>query len=182
MTGEGPRVRASVAGGAVAGELTGTAGLRVALHASVLRDATALARHLEALARALWVARTRAFLAAVSAAAGEPVAREPPALGRRAQEYVARRAVIVARGCSRDGLVAVRVEGMRRWRVEIAPEACASVAVAEAAVREAGEALLRDQAARIRALKRTIWQPVGTADVRAPVEPGADILLREAPS
>jgi hypothetical protein len=79
------------------------------------------------------------------------------ALGRSAEAYVAGRAAIVACGRSADGLVAVRVEGMRRWRVEVAAEACGSRAVAEVAVRQAAEALLRDQAEQIRALKHAIW-------------------------
>jgi hypothetical protein len=175
-------VRVSVASGLVAGELRGATGVRIALDDSVLRDPTTLARHLEALGRALWAARTRAFLAAAGAAgagagaagagagagvagAGAGVAgaaagaggREPVALGRSAEAYVAGRAAIVACGRSADGLVAVRVEGMRRWRVEVAAEACGSRAVAEVAVRQAAEALLRDQAEQIRALKHAIW-------------------------
>lgn len=120
-----------------------------------------------------------------------------------------RRAAIVASGRSRDGRVTVRVEGMRRWRVEIAPdpamrrrgevdqgaaqwsagqqgagqcgeadvgagqceaEVRAGQRVTEAAVQEAAEAMLRDQMRQIRALKRTVWQPRGTADPRAPAE------------
>jgi hypothetical protein len=166
-------VRVSVASGMVAGELRGATGVRIALDDSVLRDPTTLARHLEALGRALWAARTRAFLAAAGAAgagagaagAGAGAAgaaagaggREPVALGRSAEAYVAGRAAIVACGRSADGLVAVRVEGMRRWRVEVAAEACGSRAVAEVAVRQAAEALLRDQAEQIRALKHAIW-------------------------
>jgi hypothetical protein len=152
-------VRVSVASGLVAGELRGATGVRIALDDSVLRDPTTLARHLEALGRALWAARTRAFLAAAGAAGAGAGAggREPVALGRSAEAYVAGRAAIVACGRSADGLVAVRVEGMRRWRVEVAAEACGSRAVAEVAVRQAAEALLRDQAEQIRALKHAIW-------------------------
>ncbi|WP_432838945.1 hypothetical protein [Dactylosporangium sp. CA-092794] len=136
------------------GELLGGSGVRVrVLDERLLRDPAALAARLESLGRALFAARTRAFLAAH----GDGAVREPAAVGWRAEAYVKGRAAIVACGRSRDGRVAVRVEGMRRWRVDVEPGADG------AAVQEAAEALLRDQAARIRQLKRTIWQLDGTA-------------------
>ncbi|WP_432991047.1 hypothetical protein [Dactylosporangium sp. CA-233914] len=143
-------IRASVLGGAIAGALEDDRRVRVVLRADVVRDRARLARGLEALGRALWAARTRAFLEAAGAD------REPVPMGWRATEYVRRRAAIVACGRSRDGAVTVRVAGMRDWRVEIAGD------VTERKVQEAAEELLRDQGARILALKRTIWQPRGT--------------------
>ncbi|MGI5238010.1 hypothetical protein [Dactylosporangium sp. CA-139066] len=118
---------------------------------------------LERLARALWAGRTRAVLDAAGAAS------EPAALGWRAEAYVAGRAGIVARGRSRDGSVAVETVGMRQWRVHIQPGA------GGAAVEEAGEELLRDQARQIRALKRTIWQPGGTGNACPAAESGVDV-------
>ncbi|GAA4260083.1 hypothetical protein GCM10022255_087370 [Dactylosporangium darangshiense] len=115
-----------------------------------LRDMSGVARNLETVGRALWVARTRAVLDSAG------VAAEPVPLGWRAEAYVAGRAAIVARGRSRDGLVELEVVGMRRWRAGVARAGRADTA---RAIQEAGEALLADQWAQIRVLKRTIWQP-----------------------
>ena len=131
-------------------------------------------RDLEALGRALWAARTRAFLRAAGAE------REPAAHGWRERAYVAGRAGIVACGRSRDGALEISVTGMRRWRVRAAPgdgvchrgraghgpEVRLVGRVGERAVEEAAAGLLADQAAQIRALKRTIWQPRDTLDAR----------------
>lgn len=171
MIGDRLRVAASVAGGAVAGELDGAGTVRIALRDGVWHDREALERHLEALGRRLWAARTRAYLAAVSAASGAPVTREPPAVGRRELEYVVRRAAVVACGRSADGRVSVRVKGMREWRVRVEP----GPGDPSEAVREAGEALVRDQLRQVRALKRTIWHPRGTAIAGPAAESGGHI-------
>jgi hypothetical protein len=109
-------------------------------------DGVGDARDLEALARALWAARTREVLRRAG------LTREPAPIGRRAEEYVRRRAQIVACGQSRDGKVRIRARGMRDWSVtgDITAER----------VQEAAEALIADQQGKVRALKRAIWAAV----------------------
>jgi hypothetical protein len=151
---DGLRVRACIGG--VTAELVGRATVHIGFAPGVFRslDERALERRLAALARLLWAGRMRDYFAAVSEAFGESVTREPPAVGRRDVEYVAARDRIVACGRSRDGGVAVRVLGMREWRVEVAPGL--DEEALKRAVTEAAEALIADQLRQVRALKRTI--------------------------
>ncbi|MFB9415938.1 hypothetical protein ACFFSQ_48215 [Dactylosporangium matsuzakiense] len=102
-------------------------------------------RDLERLGRSLWARRTRAFLGRAG------LEREPRPAGWRAEEYVRRRAGIVA--CGQSGSVHIQVRGMRTWRVAITGRPTARD------IEEAADALIRDQQVKIRALKRTIWQP-----------------------
>lgn len=153
-------VTASVAGGDVTGVLDADGTVRIALPGGIVWDRTTLERHLEALGRRLCAARARAFFAAVSAASGATVTREPPALGRRELEYVARRAAIVACGRSCDGRVTARVTGLRRWDVRVEP----GWSDPRASIEEAATALVRDQQRQIRALKRTVWPHMETGD------------------
>ncbi|MER7283834.1 hypothetical protein ABT369_56420 [Dactylosporangium sp. NPDC000244] len=101
---------------------------------------------LEAIGRALWAARTREALRRAG------LTREPAPIGWRAQEYVRRRAEIVACGRSWDGRLELR--GMRVFRVV--------GEVTRDRVQEAAAALIRDQREQVRALKRGIWQPAGS--------------------
>nr|BFE55674.1 hypothetical protein GCM10020063_002000 [Dactylosporangium thailandense] len=101
---------------------------------------------LEAIGRALWAARTRETLRRAG------LTREPAPVGWRAQEYVRRRAEIVACGRSRDGRLELR--GVRVFRV--------AGEVTRDRVQEAAAALIRDQREQVGALKRRIWQPAGS--------------------
>ncbi|WP_433207050.1 hypothetical protein ACQP00_40615 [Dactylosporangium sp. CS-047395] len=100
------------------------------------------ARDLEALARALWAARTRETLRHAG------LTREPRPIGWRAEEYVRRRAAIVA--CGQSGTVKIQVTGMRQWRVEINGATGSDV-------EQAARHLIQDQEQQIRALKRELW-------------------------
>ncbi|GAA2372395.1 hypothetical protein [Dactylosporangium salmoneum] len=145
------KVRA--AAGGVAGELFGLERVRIAV-----RDAGNLERDLESLGRALWAAHARAVLDAAGLNA------EPAPIGWRAERYVAQRGRITATGRSEDGSVTISVRGMRYWRVSIAGNGHI------ARVEEAADALLREHRRKLRALKRTIWQPGGTQAARTGAE------------
>lgn len=122
-------------------------GVRATLRQGAIEvDGVGDAGDLEALARALWAARTREVLRRAG------LTREPAPIGRRAGEYVRQRARIVACGRSRDGKVCVRATGMRGWSV--------TGDLTTARVQEAAEALIADQQGKVRALKRAIWHPV----------------------
>ncbi|WP_433047735.1 hypothetical protein [Dactylosporangium sp. CS-033363] len=104
--------------------------------------ANANAQDLEALARALWAARTRETLQRAG------LTREPRPHGRSAEEYVRRRAAIVA--CGQSGTVKIEVKGMRQWRVEVN-------GATKEDIEQAARHLMNAQEEQIRALKREIW-------------------------
>ncbi|GIF12392.1 hypothetical protein [Actinoplanes teichomyceticus] len=155
------RVHASVAGGAITGELhdadqvelTFTPGYYDRVAEPVLID------HLVALARVMHAEYVRQYLRAVSEASGRTITKEPAGDGRRDRAYAEQRQELIAEGRSADGRITVTVRGMRSWWVRIAPGTLRVLDERQFAARfgEAAHALIRDQFAGIRALKNHVY-------------------------
>jgi hypothetical protein len=90
---------------------------------------------------------------------GETVTRESPPEGVRDEEYVRRRAELVATGTSSDGRIVVSVVGMREWAITITPGTCSALSEDAfcRAMGEAATAMMTDQFGQIRALKHEVY-------------------------
>jgi hypothetical protein len=109
--------------------------------------------------RLLVAARTRAYFAALSEAAGYRIEREERPVGPRDVAFAEARDALVASGASPDDRIRIAVRGMRDWSVEIAPGALRRLDEAEFAdrVRSAVADLIEDQFRRIAHLRREIY-------------------------
>jgi hypothetical protein len=161
----GMRVHASLPDGGVSGEFSAERGVDISFAWGTYRtlDERELERRLASLARLLRVAQAREYYAAVSEAFGQTVTKELPPLTPRDVAYDKARAELVAEGWSADGRVGVTVHGMTAWRFRIADGTLRLLDEREFAdrVRQAGAELLRDQAAKIQALKAQIYHREG---------------------
>lgn len=155
------RIQASLAGGEISVEFSAERGVELSFAPGRygLLDERELERHLAALARLLRVAQAREYYATVSEVFGQPITKEFPALTPRDVAYDRARAELVAEGRSTDGRVCVAVQGMTTWTVRIADGTLRSLCEREFGeqVRQAGAELLRDQVAKIQALKAQIY-------------------------
>jgi hypothetical protein len=155
------RVRATARGGWITAELHHRTEIRLTFGAGSYRrySEQLLEQDLTSLARALWAGRMKAYYQAVSEAFEEPVSGERRPVTPRDVEYRNARDDLVARGESADGRIVISVRGMRNWVVRIAPGTLRTLTEDEfaEATGAAGEALVRDQFARIRALKNRIY-------------------------
>jgi hypothetical protein len=158
----GMRVRASLPNGGVSGEFSAERGVDISFSWGTYRtlDERELERRLASLAKLLRVAQAREYYAAVSEAFGRTVTKELPPLTPRDVAYDKARAELVAEGWSADGRVGVAVRGMAAWTVRIAGGTLRALDEREFAerFRQAGAELLRDQAAKIQALKDQIYR------------------------
>lgn len=118
-----------------------------------------LEEQLAGLARRLWVGRMRKYYEAMSEAFGETITKEPPPEGQRDADFHAARDELVAEGHSADGRIHVAVRGMRHWTVRIADGTVRRLTEEQfaAGVRDAARELISDQFAKIRELKREIY-------------------------
>ncbi|BCY05676.1 hypothetical protein [Actinoplanes sp. L3-i22] len=155
------RVRVSVAGGAITGELSDNDRVELSFAPGYYDRVSepALEEHLVALARVMHAEYVRQYFQAVSAAYGRTISKDPPAIGRQDREYTARRAELVAEGRSADDRISVTVRGMRSWRVRIAPGTQRALDERQFAVSfgAAAHALIRDQFAGVRVLKNHVY-------------------------
>lgn len=155
------RVSAVSPDSGVAAELRGRAEVSVRFAPGWYRryDERGLETQLAGVARLLWAARMRAYYAAASAAFGQPVTREAPAVTNNDKLYYAARGELVARGRCSGGWLALAVRGMRVWTVRIADGALAAVSEEEFAtgVGQASRELICDQFDQIRLLKAQIY-------------------------
>ena len=155
------RVRASSPDGMIVGELRNRTEVYLSFVDGTYRryGRQELEDQLVGLARRLWVGRTKEYYAAVSAAFGETITGESPALGRQDVAFYAARDDLVAEGRSVDGRVQVTVQGMRDWTVRIADGTLRALTEEEfgVRVREAAAELIRDQPDRVRELKQQFY-------------------------
>jgi hypothetical protein len=155
------RVRVSVAGDAIIGELHDNDRVDLSFaqgHYNSAAEST-LEEHLVSLARVMHAEYVRQYFRAVSEAYGQTVTKEPPAIGRQDKEYAAQRRELVAEGRSVDGRITVTVRGMQSWRVRIAPGTLRALDERRFCERfgEAAHALIRDQFAGVRSLKNHVY-------------------------
>jgi hypothetical protein len=155
------RIRVTTAHGAVVGELYGRDRVRVSFGPDVYDrcEERWLERELEHLAGRLWVARTREYYAAVSAALGQTVTREAAPVTPRDREFRAARDRVEAVGVSPDGQVRVSLLGLRSWRIRIADDTRRTHTEEQFAklLGEVGGELIRDQREKVRELKWRIY-------------------------
>jgi hypothetical protein len=155
------RIRVATANGAVVGELHGRDRVRVSFGPGMYDrcDERWLERALEHLAGRLWVARTREYYAAVSAAFGQTVTHEATPVTQRDRDFRAGRDGLEAAGLSPDGRIQVSVQGLRAWRVRIVDGTVQAHPEEEFTklLGEAGGELIRDQRDKVRELKRRIY-------------------------
>ncbi len=154
------RVRVSVAGGAITGELhDDVVDLSFAPGCYERASVQALEEHLVSLAQALHTEYVRQYYRALSEAYQQTITKEPVAIGRQDREYTERRQELVAEGRSAGDRIVITVRGMRSWQVRI----CAGTLRAlderqfSAAFGEAARALIRAQFAGIRVLKDQVY-------------------------
>jgi hypothetical protein len=155
------RVRASVASGAITGELHDNDRVDLSFPAGCYERFVEpdLAAHLVSLARVMHAEYVRQYFRAVSEAFGQTVTKEPTAIGRQDRAYAEQRQDLVAEGRSADGRITVTVRGMHAWRVWIAPGTLRTLDERQfaACFGEAAQGLIRDQFASIRALKNHVY-------------------------
>jgi hypothetical protein len=155
------RVRASVAGGAITGELYDNDRVDLSFAPGYYDRVSepALEDHLVSLARVMHAEYVRQYFRAVSEAFGQTVTKEPPAIGRQDKLYVEQRLDLVAEGRSADDRVVITVRGMQSWWVRIAPGTLRALGGPEFSARfgEAAQALIHDQFTGIRALKNHVY-------------------------
>jgi hypothetical protein len=155
------RVHASVAGGAITGELHDHDRVDVSFAPGFYARSTdtALEQHLVSLARLMRAEYVRQYYAAVSTAFRRTITKDPPPIGPRDMDYAERRQELVAEGRSSSGRITISVRGMQSWRIRIAPGTVRALNETQFAeqFREAATALIRNQFAGIRALKNRIY-------------------------
>jgi hypothetical protein len=155
------RVRASVARGAITGELHDHDQVDVSFAPGFYDRTTdtALEQHLVSLARLMRAEYVRQYYAAVSTAFGRTITKDPPPIGRQDTDYAAQRQDLAAEGRSSSGRITITVRGMQTWRMRIAPGTVRVLNETQFAAqfREAASAVIRNQFAGIRALKNRIY-------------------------
>ena len=151
------RIRASVGGGNIVGELRDRTNVHLSFASGSYRryNEWELERQLANLARLLWAGRMKEYYVAVSEAFGESITREPGPVSPRDTDYFSARDELVAEGRSVDDRIYLAVRGMQTWTVHIADGTVRTLDEYEFAtqVREAAAELIRDQFRKIRALK-----------------------------
>ncbi|WP_436523797.1 hypothetical protein [Actinoplanes sp. HUAS TT8] len=155
------RVRVSVAGGSITGELydDDRVDLSFAPGFYGLVAASVLEGHLVSLAREMHAEYVRQYFRALSVAYERTITKEPAVIGRQDREYTERRQSLVAEGRSARGQITITVRGMQSWQVRIGRDALRTLDERQfsLAFGEAAQALIRDQFAGIRALKEQVY-------------------------
>jgi hypothetical protein len=155
------RVRVSVAGGSITGELhdNDRVDLSFAPGCYDRIAVTAMEDHLVSLARTMHIEYVRQYFRALSEAFEQTITKEPSAIGRQDREYAERRQELAAVGRSAGDQVTITVRGMRSWRVQIAQGALRALDERQFAIAfgEAAQGLIRDQFAGIRSLKGQVY-------------------------
>ncbi|MFI5959734.1 hypothetical protein [Cryptosporangium sp. NPDC051539] len=159
---DGMTVRVTLPDGSLSAELVGSRAVTVSFPPGEYgrMPEPELARRLAQLARLLVARRTPEYFRIQSEVTGETTTKEPPAIGRRDQEYAAARDDVVAKGLSVDGRIQVSVRGMREWTVWIRPGTLRSLSEDQfvGAVGEAAGDLIADQRDRIRAVAVQVYR------------------------
>ena len=162
------RVSADIARGAVVARVDGRTRVSLSFLPGVYQraDESELARELTNLAKLLWAARTREYYAIVSDVTGETRTQEAHAVNQRDVDFFAARDELVAEGRSFDDRIQITVQGMRSFRVRIAPGTLRTLTEEEFAERagEAGSELVRDQLRKVRELKLMIYEDRPASD------------------
>jgi hypothetical protein len=159
---DGMRIRVSTPDGGLTAELHDRDQLSLTFRDGLYRlfDHEAdLERRLSTLATLLWVARTREYARIYSDVTGDDSTGEDKPMGVRDVEWRVEREDLEATGSSSDGRIAVRVKGMREWRVTIRAGTLRALDEKQfvAAVGEAAGGLIRDQFAKLVALSNKYY-------------------------